>query len=92
MHEGSRVLLDTNASVPHDLETALSSNDEPSACSSMASRASRALWGRRRVEAKAHVDACSASNARERRDRIAELAPECKLYLKDLATPDGPNG
>ncbi len=90
------VLLDTNAySVPHEhvgKSALLRANDETVRVfvdGKLVSDHARS-WGRRRVvEAKAHVDAMldKRSNARgpKRRDRIAELAPECKLYLKEIS-------
>lgn len=92
----ARVLLDTNAySVPHEhvgKSALLRANDEAVRVfvdGKLVADHARS-WGRRRVvEARAHVDAMldRRSNARgpKRRDRIAELAPECKLYLKEIS-------
>lgn len=96
VNKEARVVFDTNSySVPHCHvgKAALLRADDSSVrilVDGAIVAEHRRCWGRRRaVEDSAHIDAMlerrTAAKGPKRRDRIASLAPECNLYLAEIA-------
>jgi len=96
VNKEARVVFDTNSySVPHGHvgKAALLRADDTSVrvlVDGALVAEHRRCWGRRRaVEDRAHIEAMlerrTGAKGPKRRDRIASLAPECNLYLAEIA-------